>query len=62
MNLFIISICQDWMDKEEIAQKINRTVKYVSDVVLPRLLKERILEMLYPGTPNHPRQKYKIKD
>lgn len=60
MNLLIISICQDWMDKEEIAQKINRTVKYVSDVVLPRLLKERILEMLYPGTPNHPRQKYKI--
>ena len=50
------------MDKEEIAQKINRTVKYVSDVVLSRLLKERILEMLYPGTPNHPRQKYKIKD
>ena len=62
MDSLIISICQDWMDKEEIAQKISRTVKYVSDVILPRMLKEEALEMLYPGIPNHPKQKYKIKD
>ena len=62
MDLLGISICQDWMDKEEIAQRLHRKVKYVSDVILPRLVKEKQLEMLYPGTPNHPRQKYKIKD
>ena len=62
MDLLVISICQDWMDKEEIAQRLHRKVKYVSDVILPRLVKEKQLEMLYPGTPNHPRQKYKIKD
>ena len=62
MDLLVISICQDWMDKEEIAQRLHRKVKYVSDVILPRLIKEKQLEMLYPGTPNHPRQKYKIKD
>ena len=62
MDSLIISICQDWMDKEEIAQKISRTVKYVSDVILPRMLKEEALEMLYPSIPNHPKQKYKIKD
>lgn len=61
MDELVSSICQDWMDKEEIAQKVNRTVKYVADVVLPRMLREKILEMLYPGRPNHPRQKYKIK-
>ena len=61
MDELVASICQDWMDKEEIAQKVNRTVKYVADVVLPRMLREKMLEMLYPGRPNHPRQKYKIK-
>ena len=62
MDALVISICQDWMDKDEIAKQLNRTVKYVSDVVLPRMLKEKTIEMLYPGTPNHPRQKYKVKD
>lgn len=62
MDSLVINICQNWMDKDEIAQRINRTVKYVSDVILPRMLKEKKLEMFYPGTPNHPRQKYKIKD
>ena len=62
MDSLVISVCQDWMDKDEIAKKISRTVKYVSDVILPRMLKEEALEMLYPGIPNHPKQKYKIKD
>ena len=62
MNLLVINVCQDWTDKDQIAKKVNRSTKYISDIVLPRMLKEKILEMLYPGTPNHPRQKYKIKD
>ena len=62
LDNLIINLCNDWIALEELATLSGRTSKYLRDKILPRLLAWKQIEMLYPGTPNHPRQKYKIKD
>jgi hypothetical protein len=57
----ILECCEDWRTMEEIAFAVNRDQKYVRGKILPIMLKEKMVEMLFPGVPNHPRQKYKRK-
>ena len=47
---------------EELAVSVNRSHKYLRTNIIPRLMEEGVLEMLFPGIPNHPRQKYKSID
>ena len=55
------SACLEWISLDEIAAKIGKNAVYLRNHVLPKLIKENIIEMSYPETPNHPKQKYKAK-
>ena len=57
----IRDICQDWISLEDIVSKSERSYPYLRNRIIPVMLEKGELEMLYPGTPNHPRQKYKVK-
>ncbi|MBQ0089040.1 MAG: putative DNA binding domain-containing protein [Prevotellaceae bacterium] len=55
-------ICCDWVSLEEIVSKIGLSYSYVRNTVIPKMMEALVIERMYPGTPNHPKQKYKIKD
>ena len=57
----IKDVCQDWVSLEEIVAKVGKSNSYLRNIVIPQMLSDKILEMLYPGTPKHPCQKYKLK-
>lgn len=62
MDNLIKVVCTEWISLEDIALQIGKDYNYLRKFIIPRMLKEKVIEMLYPGTPNHPRQQYKIKD
>ena len=62
MKQLIIDICNNWISLEELAERINRNATYLRNHIIPPLIKDKSIEMLYPGTPNHPNQKYKVPD
>ena len=59
LQKLIMDVCEDWLSMEEISLAINRDQKYLRCAVIPEMLKSKQLEMLFPGVPNHPNQKYK---
>jgi ATP-dependent DNA helicase RecG len=62
LNRLILEFCQtEFKSVEEIGEHSGKTPKYLKDKVIPRLIEHKMLERLYPGTPNHPNQKYKTK-
>ena len=61
LDSVIVKKCVDWMSLDSLAEAINRNVKYLRGSILPQMIAEEKIEMLYPGTPTHPNQKYKTK-
>lgn len=61
LEVLIKEKCEDWISLEELSIEINRSPKYLRSVVIPRLVDDDILEMMFPTIPNHPKQKYKIR-
>jgi hypothetical protein len=59
LHALIILNCEDWIAIDELSTKVERDSTYLRNHILPVLLASKKIEMLYPGTPNHPRQKYK---
>jgi len=59
LQSIIISIAEDYITLDEIAKRTNRTFDYIANKIIPRMLKNGTIEYLYPGVPNHPKQKYK---
>lgn len=59
LQALIISLSQDYISIEEIATKVHKTLKYLINFIIPRMLQNGTIERLYPGIPNHPKQKYK---
>lgn len=57
-----ISICSDWGSIEDIVKKSGKSTSYIRNVVIPLLLAEKSIVMLFPGTPRNPNQKYRIKE
>ncbi len=51
-----------WVSLEELANKVNRTTKYLRNQIMPVLLAAKKIQMLHPESPNHPKQQYKIVD
>lgn len=51
--------CHDWTTLDELAIMIERDKTYLRNFIIPKMLADNSLEMLFPGTPKHPRQKYK---
>ena len=62
LQVLILSHCEDWISLDLLSSRIKRNPKYLRNVVIPVLIASKKLQMLYPGTPNHPNQKYKISD
>ena len=62
LQSIIIDICCQWVSLEELSVRINRNSTYLRNHVIPLMIASKKLQMLYPGTPNHPNQKYKIID
>ena len=59
LQALIISLSQDYISIEEIATKVHKTPKYLINFIIPRMFQNGTIERLYPGIPNHPKQKYK---
>ena len=62
LQLLILAHCKEWISLETLSAEISRSPKYLGTYVLPILLASKKLQMLYPGTPKHPKQKYKVAD
>ena len=61
LEMLIKKKCEDWISLDELSTEINRSPKYLRSVVIPRLIDNETLEMMFPTIPNHPKQKYKLK-
>lgn len=62
LKSLIISICSDWVSIEDIVKKSGKSTSYIRNVVIPLLLAEKSIVMLFPGTPRNPNQKYRVKE
>ncbi len=62
MRALIIDTCQDWISIEEIVQKTGKSYSYLRNNIIPLLVADKTIEMLFPGNPTDPRQKYKVKE
>ena len=62
MDQLLCEVCEDWRSLEEIATITGKDQKYLRNKIIPRMIKEKQLVMMYPGTPNHPKQQYKHKE
>ena len=58
----ILDVCDEWVSLEQIATTIVRNPDYLLTSVIPSMLKEGLLERMYPQSPKHPYQKYKRKE
>jgi len=57
-----MNISKEWISLEDLSVRIERDSTYLRNHVIPLLIASKKLQMLYPGTPNHPNQKYKVSD
>ena len=62
LQSLIMIICKEWISLEDLSVRIERDSTYLRNHVIPLLIASKKLQMLYPGTPNHPNQKYKVSD
>lgn len=62
LQSLILTICNEWISLEDLSVKIERDSTYLRNHVIPLMLASKKLQMLYPGTPNHPNQQYKVSD
>lgn len=62
LKTLIISICADWVSIEEIVERSGKSTSYIRNVVIPLLIAEKEIVMMYPGTPRNPNQKYRVKE
>lgn len=59
LKKLICLVCSDWQSLDELALQVNRNKTYLKIYVIPRMLADKSLEMMFSGVPKHPRQKYK---
>ena len=60
--LMMENVCEDWISIENIVAATGLSYSYLRNTVIPQMIKEKQLVMMYPGTPNHPKQQYKHKE
>ena len=59
LKTLICSVCSEWLSLDELSAIVRRDKIYLRNFIIPKMLEDNSLEMLFPGVPNHPRQKYK---
>ena len=57
----IVEICLDYKSLERISKEINKSLNYLKDRIIPKMLELGLLERKYPDTPRHPQQEYRKK-
>ena len=57
----IVEICLDYKSLERISKEINKSLNYLKDRIIPKMLELGLLESKYPDTPRHPQQEYRKK-
>lgn len=57
----ILDVCTEYTSLEDIANSIGKTVSYLKNKVIPRMVEQDLLERKYPNFPTHPMQQYKVK-
>lgn len=62
LKSLIISICADWVSIEEIVERTGKSYFYIRNSLMPILLVEKSIVMMYPGAPRNPNQKYRVKE
>ncbi|MBR1800852.1 MAG: putative DNA binding domain-containing protein [Bacteroidaceae bacterium] len=62
LQSLIMSVCNEWISLEDLSARIERDSKYLRNQIIPLMLASKKLQMLFPGTPNHPNQQYKVTD
>lgn len=55
----IMDVCVDYTSLEDIANAINKTLRYLKSKVIPKMVEKGLLERKYPDTPKHPQQQYR---
>ena len=56
----IIAVCRDeYKSIEEIAKGVGKTMKYLNNGVISKMVSEGLLDRKYPKIPTHPEQQYK---
>ena len=55
LKKLICLVCSDWQSLDELALQVNRNKTYLKIYVIPRMLADKSLEMMFPGVPKHPR-------
>ena len=59
LKAMICTVCSEWISLDELSAIVRRDKIYLRNFIIPKMLEDNSLEMLFPGVPNHPRQKYK---
>lgn len=62
LSEMICEIAKDtWVTQEELTRTTGKQKAYLRNRILPRMLANGLLEMLYPNSPTHPKQQYRAK-
>ena len=60
LHALIIAVCRDeYKSIEEIAKGVGKTMKYLNNGVISKMVSEGLLDRKYPKIPTHPEQQYK---
>lgn len=62
LKSLIILICADWVSIEEIVERTGKSYSYIRNSLMPILLAEKSIVMMYRGAPRNPNQKYRVKE
>ena len=59
LRKIIVEYCAEWRTLDDISAFIGRDRKYLRNKILPQMTD--VIEKMYENIPNHPRQKYRVK-
>ena len=57
----IMDACGEWISLEDIARAVDRKSDYLLNEIIPSMLKDELIERMFPENPRNPYQKYKRK-
>lgn len=62
LQKMILAVCrEDYKSIEEIAKGVGKTIKYLKNGIIARMVTDGLLERKHPTVPTHPNQKYKTR-
>lgn len=60
LQAMIVNVCRtEYKTVEEIAKGVGKTIKYLNNGIIAKMVEDRLLDRKYPLVPTHPNQSYK---